>query len=166
MRGGDLEGWGWPRSGPLKALCWAGANLVPVVDPEMPPAAAHRALAAFSMHAIRTKNRSSSLVGERDAVMELWQHISRVRTARDARANPPSMRLDAARHVGPYRLVRGTNPDVIAAVSPASVARFNGDVAFSPLGVDGGLYSASHVLYVIGKCRSYVHTSTAPKSKT
>jgi len=165
MRGGDLEGWGWPRSGPLKALCWAGANLVPVVDPELPPAAAHRALAAFSMHAIRTKNRSSSLVGERGAVMELWQHISRVRTARDVRANQPSMILDAAPQVDPNPLVRVTNPDEFDVVFPASVAMFTEEVGYSPLGVDGGLSYASRVRYLIAQGRSYVHTEPGPDGK-
>lgn len=158
VRGNNLEGWGWPRNGPLQAICWAGANVVPVLAPDLPPAAAHRALSAFAAQAIQTKNSSSSLVGERRAVMEMWKHISSTRTAREVRDNQPSLILDAAPHVGANPQVRVSQPADFDVVFPACVAMFTEEVGYSPLGGDGGISYAARVRYLIAQGRSYIHT--------
>ncbi|HLS04481.1 MAG TPA: GNAT family N-acetyltransferase [Actinomycetales bacterium] len=153
-----IEGWGWPRNGPLQAVCWAGANLVPVLSPDLSGPNIHRAIGAFATHAIRTKNRSSSLVGEQAAVMELWRHLSRSRTARDVRANQPSLILDDAPRVSPDPHVRVTRPDEFDTLFPASIAMFTEEVGYSPTDFDGGASYSARVRYLISRGRSYVRT--------
>lgn len=161
-RGRGLEAWGWPRFGPLRAVCWAGANLVPVLDPDLPAGTRKRALSAFASHAVRTRNRSSSIVGEAGAVLEVWRHVSRVRVAREVRHNQPSMIMDADAHVEPNVEVRVTHPSEFEMLFPASVAMFTEEVGYSPIGFDGGISYGSRVRYLMGEGRSYVLTERGP----
>lgn len=161
QHGNNLEAWGWPRSGPLQAICWVGANLVPVLDPDLSLVMRRRALAAFSSHALRTRNRSSSIVGESHAVLEMWRHIARVRRAREVRANQPSMVLDAAPQVTANPQVRRANPQEFETLFPASVAMFTEEVGYSPLAFDGGASYAARVRHLIHEGRSYVMTGTS-----
>ena len=57
------QAWGFPAVGPLEAVCWAGANLVPVI-PLSDPARRAEAIAAFAAVARVHGRRSSSVVGE------------------------------------------------------------------------------------------------------
>lgn len=154
-----LESWGWPRSGPLQALCLTGANFVPVLDPDLSPELARRALSAFAVHAIRTRNRSSSLVGPSAAVLEIWRQLSRVRRARDVRASQPSMIMDADSQVAHNTAVRTLGPADFDTLFPASVAMFTEEVGYSPLTHDGGASYAARVRYLLAAGRSYAHTA-------
>ncbi|MGO1287402.1 MAG: DUF4081 domain-containing protein, partial [Cellulosimicrobium funkei] len=42
------QAWGFPAVGPLEAVCWAGANLVPVVPASLDAARARTAVAAVA----------------------------------------------------------------------------------------------------------------------
>lgn len=164
-RGNNLEGWGWPRSGPLRAVAWSGANLVPVLDPDLSKSDAQRALSAFAMHAVRTNNRSSSIVGEQAAVLEIWRQMSKVRRAREVRATQPSMIMDADPAVEVSAEVRVTEPDEFDMLFPASVAMFTEEVGYSPLQFDGGASYAARVRFLINHRRSYVHTAVGADGK-
>lgn len=165
-RSRNLEAWAWPRSGPIRAVCWAGANLVPVLDPDLSDALRRRALAAFSSHAVRTRNRSSSFVGPADDVLEIWRQVSRVRKAREVRADQPSMIMDGAAHVAANRAVRVSHPDEFETLFPASVAMFTEEVGYSPLSFDGGASYAARVRFLMSQGRSYVQTETSPSGET
>lgn len=163
--GRNLEGWGWPRTGPLRALCWAGANIVPVLSPRLSPAESRQALDAFSSHAIRVRNQASSLVGPRQAVLPMWQQISHVRKAREVRENQPSMILDAAPQVSADSRVRVTRSDEFSVLFPACVAMFTEEVGYSPLGIDGGASYAQRVRFLIEHGRSFVYTKPGEDGK-
>ena len=60
------EVWGYGERGRLEALCYSGANLVPVQ-------ARGEAVRAFAERARRQGRRCSSVVGPSSAVQELWQ---------------------------------------------------------------------------------------------
>jgi hypothetical protein len=98
--GADRAGasiWGVRRDGVLEALCWAGANMVPVCDPD--DAAA---LDAFADAARRQGRRCSSIVGEARCVLGLWERLADAwGPARDVRADQPSLVIDHAPWVAP-----------------------------------------------------------------
>src|SRR5690606_17261713 len=83
--------WGFERDGELIAVCWSGANLVPVVPP-----GAEEAIGAFARLARSAARRSSSIVGERSAVRGLWEQLeSHWPTPREIRAEQPSLVIDS-----------------------------------------------------------------------
>jgi hypothetical protein len=67
--GGTL--WGYEEDGELLAVCFAGANMVPVVPVE-DPRVASSALDAFAGLARGQGRRFSSIVGPADAVLGKW----------------------------------------------------------------------------------------------
>src|SRR5918993_453991 len=98
--GGQL--WGYERGDDLVAVCWAGANVVPVV-PDGDP----RALDAFARIAREQGRRSSSIVGQADAALGLWERLSDFwPKPRDVRANQPSLVIDHDPLVKPDPTVR------------------------------------------------------------
>lgn len=149
--GGQL--WGYEDAGELLAVCWAGANLVPVV-PAAPDESA--ALDAFAALARRHGRRCSSIVGEAPAVLGLWDRLSGTwPRAREIRADQPSLVLDDAPLIAPDPAVRRSRPDEYPILLPACVRMFVEEVGYSPVsGVDGP-YEA-RVRGLIGDGRSFV----------
>src|SRR3954451_6286768 len=81
--GGEM--WGWYQGGRLTALCYAGANLVPVC-------AGPEAVRAFAERARRAGRRCSSIVGPAEATPLLWQLLEPSwGPARDVRSHQPLM---------------------------------------------------------------------------
>ncbi len=123
---GQILGFGTRRR--LESLCWLGANVIPV---HITTTAAADAFA----EAVASRPRMcSSLVGEADAVLGLWQRLGcRWGPARDIRScqpllvtwNPPAIPADPT-----VRLVR---PHEINALFPAAVAMYTEEVGVSPL---------------------------------
>jgi len=130
--------WGYPATGPLRALCHAGANLVPVLDD---PAAA----AAFAVRAANEGRRCLSLVGNRSAVSAMWERLALVwGPARDVRGHQPFLVIDHDPLVDADPTVRRVRPEEVDALYPTSVAMFTEEVGISPESVDGGAaYRAS-----------------------
>ncbi len=149
--GGEL--WGYTQDGTLLAICWVGANLVPVVgDPDV----RHQALAAFAELGRERGRRCSSIVGPADAVLGLW---SRLRgtwpVEREVRAHQPSMVLDSAPRVAPDPRVRRSRPDEYDIVLPACVRMFTEEVGYSPASGPGGPYEV-RVRRLVEEGRSFV----------
>jgi uncharacterized protein len=137
LRAAGGQAWGFPAEGPLEAVCWAGANLVPVVPVTLDDAARRAAVAGFAALARRAGRRSSSVVGERDAVLELWSMLAESWPApREVRATQPSLAIDRSPDVAPDPSVRRSVPAEVPLVLPACVRMFTEEVGYSP--VEGG----------------------------
>jgi len=149
--------WGFERGGRLAALCWAGANLVPVCHPDD-----DEALDAFAEAAQRQGRRCSSIVGEAAAVLALW---SRLRPAwgdaRDVRPDQPSLVIDSAPWVEADPAVRVARPDEIDLLLPASVQMFVEEVGYSPLVAGPGAYE-SRVRALLEEGHTFVRLEDGP----
>jgi predicted GNAT family acetyltransferase len=147
--GGQL--WGFEQGGELLAVCWAGANLVPVV-----PAGAKGALNAFAVLARAQGRQCSSIVGEADAALGLWARLSDVWSRpREIRANQPSLVIDHAPLVEPDPLVRRSRTSEYELVLPACVAMFAEEVGYSPASGPNGPYE-TRVRSLIAEDRSFI----------
>ncbi len=150
------QAWGYPAAGPLEAVCWSGANLVPVVPPGLSGADADDAVAAFAGMARQQGRRSSSIVGERRAALRLWEHLERVwPPAREVRADQPSLAIDRAPDVEPAAGVRRSTLEDLDLVLPACVRMFTEEVGYSPMASAGGAY-AMRVRSLVAEGRSFV----------
>lgn len=126
------EVWGHHVDGELVALCFAGANLVPV-------GAGPESLRAFADKARRQGRRCTSLVGPAGQVLELWRHLRPAwGPARDERPDQPLMATDQAPLVPCDPAVRRVRRDELELVLPACVAMFTEEIGVSPLANDGG----------------------------
>jgi len=153
--GGQL--WGFERGGELLAVCWAGANLVPVVPP-----GAESALDAFAGLARAQGRRCSSIVGEADAALGLWGRLADSWSRpREIRANQPSLVIDHEPLVDPDPLVRRSLPAEYDLVLPACVRMFAEEVGYSPASGPHGPYE-TRVRSLIAENRSFVRLSPGP----
>jgi predicted GNAT family acetyltransferase len=147
--GGQL--WGYERGGELVAVCWAGANVVPVV-PDGDP----RALDAFARIAREQGRRSSSIVGQADAALGLWERLRDLWPApREIRANQPSLVIDHDPLVRPDPVVRRSVPDEYGIVLPACIEMFTEEVGYSPASGPHGPYE-ERVRTLVAEGRSFV----------
>lgn len=156
------EIWGWPNEGPLEAICWSGANLVPVVPPALPEDRRLAALTAFSDRARLSGQRSSSIVGPAPLVLRMWHELGRYWTAREVRAEQPSLMIDGDSSVAPdphVRLATGADFDV---VRDACAEMFTEEVGYSPLDFGGGASHAARVRELISSGYSFVRTDRLP----
>jgi predicted GNAT family acetyltransferase len=141
--------WGYGERGRLEALCYSGANLVPVqAGPE--------AVRTFADRARRQGRRCSSLVGDAESVLPLWRllepHWGR---AREVRASQPLLALAAAPAVAPDPDVRRVRPDELEVLLPACVAMFTEEIGLSPTAGDGGALYRARVQELIAQGRAY-----------
>lgn len=154
--GGQL--WGFERAGELQAVCWAGANLVPVV-----PAGTDGALDAFAALARAQGRRCSSIVGEADAALGLWERLAGSWSRpREIRGNQPSLVIDHEPLVEPDPLVRRSTPAEYDLVLPACVRMFAEEVGYSPASGPGGPYE-TRVRSLIADDRSFVRLVRGPE---
>lgn len=146
--GGTL--WGWERDGELRAVCWSGANLVPVVPP-----GAEESVEAFARLARHATRRSSSIVGERSAVLALWELLERHwPAAREVRADQPSMVIDTDPLAAADPHVRRSRPEDYDLVLPACIAMFTEEVGYSPASGPMGPYE-TRVRHLVEQGRSW-----------
>lgn len=153
--GGQL--WGYPAAGPLVALCWAGANLVPVV-PEFDA----EILAAFADEAAAQGRRCSSIVGSVDPVLGIWARLAgRWSTPREIRAEQPSLVISTDPLVAPDPNLRRSNAADYLDVLPACVAMFEEEVGYSPMTFAARAYQ-ERVRCLIADGRSYIVRESEP----
>ncbi|HEX4396542.1 MAG TPA: GNAT family N-acetyltransferase [Trebonia sp.] len=142
--------WGFEPGGQLTALCYAGANLVPVQ-------AAQAAVTAFAERALRQGRRCSSLVGPSAAVAQLWGLLRpHWGPARDVRAAQPLMAIDGPPEIAADPAVRRVRSDEIDILLPASIAMFTEEVGVSPLSGDGGAAYRARVSELVRAGRAFV----------
>ncbi len=143
------EVWGVGDRGRLEAMCYAGANLVPV---QATPEAAR----LFAERARRHGRRCSSVVGPADAVEALWQVLEPTwGPAREVRRIQPLLALDRRPTVPPDPRVRLVRPDELDVLLPACVAMFTEEVGVSPLLGDGGMLYRTRVEELIAQRRAW-----------
>jgi hypothetical protein len=143
------EVWAHVAGGKLLALCYAGANLVPVgADAE--------ACRVFADKARRQGRRCSSIVGPADQVGMLWALLEPAwGPARDVRANQPLMATSDPPKVAPDPLVRRVTASEIDVLYPACVAMFTEEVGVSPSNGDGGALYRARVAELIAQGRAF-----------
>lgn len=142
--------WGFERDDELVAVCWSGANLVPVVPP-----GAEDALPAFARLARGAQRRSSSIVGDRSAVLGLWELLRHEWPApREIRDDQPSLVIDSEPLATPDPQVRRTRPEEYATVLPACIAMFTEEVGYSPASGPTGPYEM-RVRHLVTQGRSF-----------
>ncbi len=152
-RGGGSV-WAYPSSGPPTAICWSGANLFPVV----PETGQEReaALDAFAAAARLEGRRSSSIVGDADVALGLWERLAPVwPRPREIRACQPSMAIARDPDVAPDPGVRRGLPEELGVILPACVRMFVEEVGYSPV-VGGSSAYERRVRQLIATGRSFV----------
>ncbi|MCA5893230.1 GNAT family N-acetyltransferase [Isoptericola sp. NEAU-Y5] len=156
------QAWGFPEEGPLAAICWSGANLVPVVPPTLTGADAEDAVAAFARLARVQGRRSSSIVGDQAWALALWDELSRTwPAAREVRASQPSLAIDRAPDVDPDPAVRRAGIGEIDVMLPACVRMFAEEVGYAPVATPGSAY-ALRVRSLVAEGRSFVRIDPGP----
>jgi predicted GNAT family acetyltransferase len=143
------EVWGFVVDGELAALCYSGANLVPVeAGPE--------AVEAFAERARSTGRRCSSIVGPADAVHDLWRRLEPSwGSAREVRWQQPLLALSGPPLVAPDPLVRRVRPDEVDVLLPASLAMYTEEIGVSPLAGDGGAIYRARVAELVTSGRAF-----------
>jgi hypothetical protein len=141
--------WGYVRNNDLTALCYAGANLVPVGhDAE--------ALHCFAQHAVAQGRRCSSIVGPADSVEVMWDILAPSwGPAREARLRQPLMVTTRPPLADPDTAVRRVRLDELDLLLPASIAMFTEEVGVSPVAGDGGTLYRSRVRELVAAGRSF-----------
>ena len=143
------ELWGFGERGRLEALCYSGANLVPVQ-------AGPDAVRAFAERARRQGRRCSSLVGDAEAVGLLWRLLRPSwGPAREVRAAQPLLVLDGPPVLPPDPAVRLVRPDELDVLLPACVAMFTEEVGVSPMAGDGGQLYRARVRELVEQGRAF-----------
>jgi predicted GNAT family acetyltransferase len=133
----------------LESVCWHGTNLIPVHA--TPPA-----VEAFADHAVTHPRLCSSLVGEADAVLALWQRLADTwGPARDVRPCQPLLATWVPPTIPPDPTVRLVRPHEIDALFPAAVAMYTEEVGVSPLADDAGRDYRGRLAELIRSRRSY-----------
>lgn len=146
--GGEL--WGYHDNGELTALCWSGANLIPV-------GARGDALDAFVATARRAGRQCSSIVGPADQVLPMWNELRRSwGRAREVRPAQPLMTIASGPLVAADPVVRRSALDELPLVIPACVAMFTEEVGYSPVAADGGTVYQAQVTGLVAGGRSFV----------
>lgn len=149
--------WGFPGTGPLEAICWAGANLVPVV-----PDPAADILDAFA-HQARVQGRQcSSIAGPAEAVLGLWRRLEHAWSVpRDVRPNQPSLQIIGDPLIEPDPGVRHATLDDLDDLVPACVAMFEEEVGYSPIAFSGRAYT-QRVRSLVTDRRSFIARASRP----
>lgn len=140
--------WGFPSDGPLRSVCFAGANLVPVEADD-------DALDAIAQRATRHGRRCSSIVGHADQAIALWRRLEPVwGEPRELRGCQPLLAASRPPSVAPDPTVRPVRPQELDVVLPACVAMFTEEVGVSPM-PDGGTAYRARVQELIGAGRAF-----------
>jgi predicted GNAT family acetyltransferase len=145
----DARMFGYGTRHRLESLCWLGANLIPVH-------AGPAAVAAFAAAAVEQPRLCSSLVGESEAVLGLWDFLSSTwGPARDVRPCQPLLATWALPSVPADPTVRLVRPHEIDVLFPAAVAMYTEEVGVSPLQGDGGRDYRERMMDLIRGRRAY-----------
>lgn len=152
-RAGHLLGEEFCSLGPEEAptaLLWKGANVAPMQADE-------QALAAFGDHLAGLRRTSSSLVGARADIEQLWERVAPAwGPARELRWSQPLLEALDAPAVEPAAALRPAAVGEASIVYPAAVAMFREEVGSDPTRYDGGRGYLRRVEHLIAQGRTYV----------
>jgi predicted GNAT family acetyltransferase len=142
---GRIYGYG-PR-GRVESICWLGTQLTPV-------AADGEAIGAFAEVLSRSGRTCTSIVGQREQVIDLWERLGpRWGAARDVRSVQPLLVACEPAPVPADPSVRLMRADEIDVLFPAAVAMYTEEVGVSPL--DGGRGYRHRVAELVRAGRAY-----------
>ncbi len=145
--GGGL--WGFYTDSGLESLLFVGANIVPVNTTE-------RSRTLFAAELIRTGRRSSSLLGNKNEVLDLWDRISAVwGRPREIRDTQPFMVIDSPAQGQRDARVRQVLPTELSILLPASIHMFTEEVGVSPVLNGGQAQYERRVAEVIAERNAY-----------
>lgn len=146
--GGEI--WVHLSHGEIDALCYSGANLVPVgVENDV---VAHD----FGQFGASRSRRCSSIVGPAQAVHSMWQVLEPAwGAARAIRAHQPLMAIATAPLVSPDPRVAPFEPVDLDRIFPAAVAMFTDEIGASPVESDGGRAYRSRLAELLATGRSF-----------
>lgn len=157
VRGGGLDPWrlggellGHFTSDGLSSMLYCGANLVPVCTDDV-------AREAFAQRLRLSGRRSSSIVGPRDEVLDLWQRLRhRWGRAREVRECQPLLAMSRDSELAPDPQVRVSASADLDILVPACIAMFTAEVGVSP--VVGGMGAAyrARISELVEQGRSFV----------
>ena len=157
IRGGGLDPWrlggellGHFTASGLSSMLYCGANLVPVCTDD-------DAREAFAQRLRLSGRRSSSIVGPRHEVLDLWQRLRhRWGRAREIRECQPLLAMSTQAHVEPDPDVRLSRADDLDVLVPACVEMFTAEVGVSP--VSGGMGAAyrARIAELVEQRRSFI----------
>jgi len=140
---------GYGERGRLGSVCWLGANLIPV-------RAGRAARAAYAELVASEPRTCSSLVGDADAVLDLWDRLSPSwGPARDVRTCQPLLAVDTAPSTPADPDVRLVRPDEVDVLYPAAVAMYTEEVGISPVADGGEGVYRERVRDLVGGGRAY-----------
>ncbi len=140
----------WRRTWPLRSICFAGANLIPIN-------ASTDAIEAFAFKARVAGRMCSSLVGDAPQVLQLWARLERYwGTPREVRPDQPVLATRNLPRVAADTRVRLAHAQDFDALLPACVAMYTEEVGTSPLEWDGGRAFRARVRELIDAGHMYV----------
>lgn len=144
---GRILGYGTSRR--IESLCWLGGQLTPV-------RAGPTAVAAFA-DLLRGEERfCTSMVGQAEGVLGLWEHLSAEwGPARDVRPNQPLLVAEAVPRLSADPKVRLVHPGELDQLFPAAVAMYTEEVGVSPLVEDGGFNYRRRLAELVRARRAY-----------
>lgn len=143
--GGEL----WTVGSRLEALCFSGANLVPLRGERS-------ALRSFADRARRHGRSCSSLVGRAELVLPMWDAlVADWAPAREVRPDQPLMVLAGMPAIAPDPFVRTVRPAELDRYLPAAVAMFTEEVGVDPRAGDGGVGYRSRVAELVSAGRAF-----------
>lgn len=146
--GGQL--WGFHERGRLVSMCYAGANLIPVL-------ATPAASVAFAERARRLGRNCSSVWGDQSAVGQMWRVLEAFwGPARALRSAQPFLTMDRAPLVGSDPFVRRARREELEAVYRSSVAFFREELGISPEARDGGASYRARVSSSVARGHTFV----------
>lgn len=143
--GGEL----WSNGDPASALCFSGANLIPMLGGDDD-------IAAFAARAVRGPRLCSSVVGRAQHVMTFWEHATaHWGPAREIRDDQPLLAMSGGPRLRPDPAVRQVVIDEIDAYLPAAIEMFIGEVGVDPCAGDGGRSYRRRIASLIGAGRAF-----------
>ena len=156
----------WPSDGPMQAVCWSGANLIPVIPSSLDAADQQQAARAFAGLALQQGRRCSSITGSHQGVMDLWEGLrGSWPSPRDVRPHQPSMVITQDSAIRPDALVEVTQADRIDDLLPACIAMFTAEVGYSPVASNPAAYR-QRVLGIMREGKSFARWSQGPSPDT
>jgi predicted GNAT family acetyltransferase len=139
--GGAL--WGYFGADQIQSLLFVGANIIPVNT-------SASARGAFAGELIRAGRRSSSILGQREQVLDLWRGMETFwGKPRAVRENQPFLMIDRDPVTPKDSRVRRVVPNELDLLFPACVDMFTEEVGVSPVANGGQTQYRRRVAEVI-----------------
>jgi uncharacterized protein len=141
---------GYEQDDALVALLYCGANLIPI-------GTTPQSRAVFADWLRHRTRRSSSIVGHRDEVLDLWRQLEPAwGPAREVRGVQPFLRIDGAPKISGDSRVRLARAEDLDLLVPACVHMFTEEVGVSPYRGGGEASYRARIAELVASQRAFV----------